>query len=144
MSKRRLPASFKGKKPVGFVNAPRGIDPTSYAATVRGDCMSPQLNDGDVVVISPKTVVRPGMIVAFSFKSGAEGTIKRLKSELFKPATVGSNCQLLITVEMDNPREQFFIDPCKIDQAQAVIGVVRDGVYLSIVPPPQKAQSRIS
>jgi phage repressor protein C with HTH and peptisase S24 domain len=125
-----LPAYMRDKKPITTVEIPANLDPLAYAMGCKGDCLAPLIMDGDTIVCSPSTKPKPGMIVAFSWKGGQQGTVKRLVSELF--GVNKGNCQLLITVEMDNPRKQFFFDPTKIDKAHAVIGIVRDGKYISL------------
>jgi SOS-response transcriptional repressor LexA len=53
--------------PRGSVAVPRHVlerDPQAYALRVSGESMSPQLLDGDIVVVSPQAALSAGCIVA--------------------------------------------------------------------------------
>ncbi len=54
-------------------------DPTAFALVVKGDSMSPRIEHGDVVVVSPKREVRNGDICVIRVDD--EDTIKRIRLE---------------------------------------------------------------
>ena len=76
------PVAFTdGEYPVGFGEefVDRGdiTDPNAFALIVEGDSMSPRINSGDIVIISPNTPVNSKCIAAVTVQS-EENTLKRV------------------------------------------------------------------
>jgi repressor LexA len=74
-----------GEYPAGFGEEylDRGDinDPNAYALIVDGDSMSPRINSGDVVIISPNTTVSSRSIAAVAIR----GEERTLKTVIFLP-----------------------------------------------------------
>ena len=70
-----------GEYPVGFGEefVDRGdiTDPNAFALIVEGDSMSPKINSGDIVIISPNTPVISRSIAAVTIRN-EEHTLKRV------------------------------------------------------------------
>jgi repressor LexA len=70
-----------GEYPAGFGDEfiDRGdiTDPNAFALIVEGDSMSPSINPGDIVIISPNTLLTSRSIAAVSIGDG-EQTLKRV------------------------------------------------------------------
>lgn len=70
-----------GEYPVGFGEefVDRGdiTDPNAFALIVEGDSMSPRINSGDIVIISPNTPVISRSIAAVTIRN-EEHTLKRV------------------------------------------------------------------
>jgi len=56
----------------------RRLPGNRFAVEVRGDCLSPTINDGDMIVVDPDVSRRPGQLVAV--RSDGEHHVKRLVS----------------------------------------------------------------
>lgn len=54
----------------------RNLPGNRFAVEVRGDCLSPQINSGDIVIVDPDLSWRPGQIVAIRFDGAHQ--VKRL------------------------------------------------------------------
>jgi repressor LexA len=54
-------------------------DPQAFALSVKGDSMSPRIEDGDVVIVSPKLEPRSGDICVV--RVSGEDTLKKIKFE---------------------------------------------------------------
>lgn len=70
------------KEPDGYISIAPSVlasDPGAYALVVKGDSMHPEVQDGDIVVISPRTnsAWKDGDIVAITY-NGYEHTLKRI------------------------------------------------------------------
>ena len=125
-----LPTSLKDRPILGTVQVPKN-DPLSYGLIVKGNCMAPEIVDGDTIVVSPSTDVTVGMIVAFSFRDGRMGAVKRL-THLPRPPKPDDEVEVLIRVEMNNPPQTYFLPWSAIDKMHAVNGVVRGGEFIAI------------
>ena len=70
-----------GEYPVGFgeefISRGEVTDPNAFALVVDGDSMSPKINSGDIVIISPNTPVTNRSIAAVAFGEG-QRTLKTL------------------------------------------------------------------
>ncbi len=109
-------------------------DPLAYGLKCQGDCMAPEVCDGDVVICSPAVKVEKGMIVCISFKGPAQGRIKRLASDLFPPPAERDEVEHMLTVEMNNPRTKLFVRTSLIYLVHACVGVYRGDRYIPITP----------
>jgi repressor LexA len=103
-----------GEYPAGFGEEylDRGdiSDPNAYALIVDGDSMSPRINSGDVVIISPNTTVSSRSIAAVAI-GGEERT---LKTVIFLP-----NGKILLQPE--NPA----YEPLVLDESElSILGKV--------------------
>jgi len=70
-----------GDYPAGFgeefIDRGDVTDPNAFALIVEGDSMSPRINSGDIVIISPNTPVTSRSIAAVAFGNG-ERTLKTI------------------------------------------------------------------
>jgi hypothetical protein len=130
-----FPSQFKRKQPVGTVMVPLEFK-GSYAVIAEGQCLGDLIRDGETIIISPSKKVEPGMIVALGFLDKRQSVIKRLVSPLFIAPGADDNIEHLLAVEMDNPKKRFFIKPSSLEFVHAVVGVMRDGEFVNIVPAP--------
>lgn len=96
--------------PVGFGEEflDRGdvTDPNAYALLVEGDSMSPRINSGDVVIISPNSAVTNRTIAAVAI-NGEERT---LKTVIFLPSQK-------ILLQPENPH----YEPVVLDEAMVTL-----------------------
>ena len=123
-----IPGTKFSAKPIGEIPCPRKIIeawPDAYALTVDGDCLAPEIKDGDRVVASPSAPLRSGdYAVLYGEKGGA--SVKRLVS-VPDPKLWGRDlgpkseiCPVLV-VEMTNPPEWLFAPYDKLDAVHAVV-----------------------
>lgn len=119
--------------PTGFCKRPAGLaDPHAYGLTVRGNCLSPIVRDGDTVVISPNEKPRARMLVALHLVGKTEPLIKRLVSEFHPPPRLGEDVEFAIEFEMDNPPRGFMVPASKVSHCHPVTGLYRKGRYIPI------------
>jgi hypothetical protein len=66
--------------PMGEVRLPHNLNagPNVYALATQGDCMSPEIEHGDVLICDPDAEIRAGDMVAVWFKGGRDPSVKRL------------------------------------------------------------------
>jgi len=57
----------------------RRLGPSAFALVVLGDSMAPEFVEGDVVIIDPSAVVRPGAVVVARLNDEQEATLKRYR-----------------------------------------------------------------
>ena len=60
-----------------FIDRGDVTDPNAFALIVDGDSMSPKINSGDIVIISPNSQISPRSIVAVTVRND-ERTLKRV------------------------------------------------------------------
>ena len=94
----------------------------NYGSLVNGNCMEPEIYEGDFVVICAANKPRAGDIVILYPASGAAPSIKRLILGL--PPECGPNSELqgLIIAEQLNPPRQYTIPADKVRAVHVVIG----------------------
>ena len=94
-----------GDYPVGFgdefIDRGEVTDPNAFALLVDGDSMSPRINSGDIVIISPNTPVTNKSIAAVAFGEGE----RTLKTIIYL-----HNGKILLKPENDN-YEPIVLDP---------------------------------
>ena len=97
-----------GDYPAGFGEEflDRGLvtDPNAFALIVDGDSMSPRINSGDIVIISPNTPLTSRSIAAVAFGEGE----RTLKTIIYL-----KNGKILLQPENDN-YEPILLDPHEI------------------------------
>ncbi|HEY1709594.1 MAG TPA: S24 family peptidase [Rhizomicrobium sp.] len=135
-----LPACLMNATPVASLCIPTEMAPAlradrhGYVIGCDGDCMAPDLQPGDAVLISPAMKVRPGMIVALTIKGAPGGALKRLVTALPPPLPAGGECEPAIVLQMDRPLTTMAIRAHRIDRIHAAVGVVREGRYVALAP----------
>lgn len=134
----KLPRPLRGKPVLGHVRIPGTIaDPYAYAVNCTGDCMAPDILDGDVAIISPAVKVERGMIVTINFKDGRQGAIKQLVSDIPSPMEADDDIERMVQFEMLNPPKRLLARPSDIEVLHACVGVLRGEKYISLSPLPK-------
>jgi hypothetical protein len=94
---------------------PDGRDPTAYCCVGDGDCMAPEIGDGDTVIASPAAPLVPGQPVIVWFRDGRQLLIKRLIATPDTP----ENPMVIATL---NPYRQFRIPMRLVDRVHRIVG----------------------
>ena len=99
--------------------------PDAYAMQTQGDCLAPEIGDGDWVVASPSAPLRCGDYGVLYGKEGAP-SVKRLviipDPDLWNAHLApGSNLVAVLVVEMTNPPKTLFVSCDKLDAVHAVV-----------------------
>ncbi len=100
-------SKLKTRPHIGWCSLPKGKSvKDAIGLRVAGDCLAPEVNDGDVVVLDSK-VPKPGELAVIWFK-GAAPIIKYLVSDLtfFYPYNPKSEIVLRAIVRQTNPMKQ--------------------------------------
>ena len=128
--------------PAQLAAAPRGtIRPTAahffdgtvfadtYGCRVHGDCLFPEIKDGDMALASPSAEPLRGDFVVLHFASGAPPQIKRLVMAPGIPVGTklhpDSDVQFLVVVEMLNPPRQLMAPINRLTAMHKVVGLIR-------------------
>lgn len=117
---------------LGRILVPRammGSDTEAYVITVTGDCLSPEVNDGDYAVASPNAPVTPGKLVIL-YPNDGDARIKR--AVMMPPASmmkVHPDCEFmpLVIVEQLNPPRRYTVPVDKLEAVHGVLGVIPRG-----------------
>ena len=97
-------------------------DPEVYVAPVTGDCLAPDINDGDQALVSPATWPEPGDFVIVWPKVGPP-KVKRLVLQVPKwTAAPGSEVMPLVVLQQTNPPRSFGIGMDRVRAVHKVIG----------------------
>ena len=128
-----IPGTKFSAKTIGEMPCPRKIVeawPDVYGGTVDGDCLAPEIRDGDRIVASPSAPLRCGDYALLYRKEGGS-SIKRLVI-VPDPKLWGSDlgpeseiCPILV-VEMTNPSRTFFVRCDTLDAVHAVLYVHKE------------------
>jgi hypothetical protein len=101
----------------------------AYGCPLHGDCLSPDIKDGDMALASPSAEARPGDFVVLYFASGAPPQIKRLVMAPGVPVGTklhpDSDVQFLVVVEMLNPPRQLMAPIDRLTAMHKVVGLIR-------------------
>jgi hypothetical protein len=130
-----LPKFLQGAPLSGTVLVPLSLA-GGYVCLAEGDCMAPTVRHDDRLVFHPRARIARGMIVGVSYHDGRQPQVKRLASDLPEPADLPPNVVRAILLEMDNPRTQFCVAWTQIERVHALVGVVRDGMWIELVANP--------
>ena len=120
---------------LGYYKAPLRLapflerDPGCYLLDVRGNCMSPDLEDGDLALVSPALDPEPGQLVALE-KEGNQGYAKRLVeaiSHFLLPQYASPENEMVarVVVEMNEPRQCLSARADKFKSIRPIVGVIR-------------------
>ncbi len=133
LDKRRLPSVLQEGGTLGRVLMPRSMvagytDP--YLVRCDGDCLSPEVNDGDSVVASPDAPVTWGKFVIMYPKDGGKPSVKR--AIMIPPPDMmevhpDSEFMPMVIVEQLNPPREYRIDVDRLDAVHGVLGVIPKG-----------------
>ena len=100
-------------------------DPDIYMALTVGDCLVPEINPGETVIVSPAAAPEPGNFVIIWLKKGTP-KVKRL---VFRLPTISvpapgsdSNVMPALVLEQINPARTFWIPMDKVRAVHKVIG----------------------
>ncbi len=128
-----IPGTKFSAKPIGEILCPRKIVeawPDAYAVTVDGDCLAPEIGDGDCVVASPSAPLRSGDYALLYGKKGG-ASVKRLVTvpdPKLWPRDLGPKSEVIpvLVVEMTNPRKWLFAPCDKLAAVHAVVYVHKE------------------
>ncbi len=127
--------------PAQLAGAPRGtirpqaahffdgtVPADAYGCPLRGDCLAPEINDGDMALASPSAVPKVGDFVVLYGKDGGTPWLKRLVMlpgvPVGTPLHPDSDVMFLVVVEMLNPPRQFNIPLDRLSAMHAVVGMI--------------------
>lgn len=92
--------------PLGFAQVPEGVSagPDCYALAVEGEQLSPQYQNGDVLLCDPDAMPEPGDFVAVWWRDSKQPSVKRLTHAL-PPGELGEMdwADALLVCEQLNP-----------------------------------------
>lgn len=147
LDKRQLPGVLREAGTLGTRVVPRSMvagytDP--YLIKVDGDCLSPEVNDGDPVVASPDAPVIRGKLVVLYPKDGGKPSVKR--AIMIPPPSMmevhpDSEIMPLVIVEQLNPPREYRIDVDKLEAVHGVLGVIPRGEAKLLSTAAEAAQS---
>ena len=124
-------APHRAKETRAYMSVPKELaakitDPETYSLIVTGDCLAPEINDGDQVVVCPSTQPEAGDFAIIWTKDG-NCAVKRLTlavpPESMMRAT-GGDVMALVMCEQINPPKQFAVSADKISAVHKVLGWV--------------------
>ena len=123
-----IPGTKFRSKISGEIFCPRKVRdawPDAYAMQLAGDCLAPEIEDGDWVVASPSAPLRCGDYGVLYRKEGGP-SVKRLvvipDDDLWNAhLNPGSEIIAVLVVAMTNPRKTIFISCDKLDAVHAVV-----------------------
>ena len=135
-ARRKAPASsFNAGPRTGVVRLnpdhfPNGPDPDAYATNVVGDCMAPEINSGDMVIVSPAAPVEVGKFVVLWPADGSRPWVKRLcmapRVPVGTPVHPSSEVVDAVVVEMLNPHRVAAIEITRLRAMHRVVGIYRE------------------
>ena len=103
--------------------------PDAYGCVLKGDCLAPEINDGDMALASPSREALEGDFVILYFTNGAAAQIKRLVMAPMVPVGTklhsDSDVLPIVMVEMLNPPRQLATTIDKLTAMHKVVGLIR-------------------
>jgi hypothetical protein len=118
-------AAYASKGDIDRVPRPKTAPSEAFGLKVVGDCLSPRVRDGQIVVVGPR-LPKPGDICVIWFK-GQEGCVtKILLTDIagLYPHNPKSNCIAIVEVEQLNPPRRY---SCSIDKIECIASVYSVG-----------------
>ena len=123
-----IPGTKFRSKIAGEIICPRKVCdtwPDAYAMQTEGDCLAPEIGDGDWVIASPSAPLRCGDYGVLYRKEGGP-SVKRLviipDPDLWNAHSApGSEIIGVLVVEMTNPPKTLFVSCDKLDAVHAVV-----------------------
>jgi len=111
------------------------MHPQGYVVTVRGDCLSPVVRDGEVISGEP-VLPDSGELACFYFKGQETGAVKRLMTNLHRMFPVHPESEVVICVQSAqfNPPKRYQAWGNKLDAIHRVRWVMRNGEWLLLKP----------
>ena len=101
----------------------------AYGCPLKGDCLSPEINEGDMPLVSPSAEPKEGDFVVLYFVSGAVPLMKRLVMAPMVPIGTklhpDSDVMPIVVVEMLNPPRQLITTIDKLTAMHKVVGLIR-------------------
>jgi peptidase S24-like protein len=97
----------------------------AYALILTGECLDPEMRDGDYVVVAPGMDYQPGDFVVLQWKDGRVPSVKRL---VMAPPTgwekwsAESEALPLVSIEQLNPPRRFSLTTDKLSAIHRVVG----------------------
>jgi hypothetical protein len=117
--------AYKAKGELGRLPRSADVPSDAIALKVSGDCLSPRVRDGQLVIVEPRLPVS-GDIAAIWLKGEPMPAIKILRTEILGfPHNPKSDCITSINVEQLNPPERFTFWADRVECIARVHSVVR-------------------
>ena len=100
------------------------ITENTYALTVEGVCLAPDITDGDMVIATPDRTPRAGEFAVIYPRGGGKPVVKRLVLAVPETLDVHPNSEVmpLVIAEQLNPPKVFRCPADKLIAVHAVIG----------------------
>jgi len=101
-----------------------------YAMDVRGDCLAPEVNDGDFIIADASAHPENGDLACVHFRSDHPAMVKRcamVPPKSMMTLAAGSEVMPVLVLEMLNPPKRGIVAVDKVAAIHRVIEVVRKG-----------------
>lgn len=99
---------------------------------MRGNCMAPDVCDGDHIFISPTADLLPGTVAAIFTRDGKRG-VKRFVTVPPAKSWEGT-IEIVLLVNQESPPHGYGLPMGMIEAVHGAIGVARDGVFSPLKP----------
>lgn len=116
-------------------------DAERYGLTIEGTCLQPKINDGDLIVVSPRARISGGDFVVIWIAGHPRPLVKRIVGTVPKPYAPGSDVQPCMRAEQLNPYRTYLFPVDKIRAVHKVIGWT-DPAKLVEPPAPKRKRRR--
>lgn len=124
-----------GFEPYGQIGIPRKLldlipsNAEPYFSTVKGDCLAPLIEEGDMVLCYSHRTPKPGDYIVLHFHTG-ETPLKRMVTDLNGMpilSSPGSSVQLHTPIKVcqTNPPQEYSVRPAKLRDVHIVVARAR-------------------
>ncbi len=108
-------------------------DPGLYMAPTEGDCLVPEINPGETLIVSPAAAPEPGDFIVI-WPTAGKPRVKRLTLRLspirVPPPGGDSNVMPALVFEQINPAQTFWLPMDKVRAVHRVIGTLKESAEL--------------
>ena len=123
-------APHREHKGTGTIHIPKKFlggcdDPEFYMAPLAGDCLMPEINPDDYVLVSPAATPEAGDFVIIWLVKG-KPMAKRLTFGLLPAPAPESELMPMLVFEQINPQRSFWLPMDKVRAVHKVIGVLKE------------------
>ena len=120
--------------------------PDAYGCNLQGNCLEPQMFDGDMALASPSETPQVGDLVVLHPANGGTSWLKRLvMAPMFPvgtPLHPDSDVMSVVVVEMVNPPKQFMIPIDRLKAMHRVVGIIPKAELAALRVPLSKPKQR--